>query len=172
MQRIAAQFLLDMIKHAGAKKKCPRCGHMNHADAGKCSNCGYVFEAAKTAAACPLATRDLKVNTLNRNKSIRESHIRYGPLNLSDEAYWVKAAKHWKTTPEVAKKSKCSNCVAFDVSPRMQKCMPGMVQNDGYLGYCHMHHFKCHSARTCYTWASGGPITKDKVSLSWQNKAK
>ena len=35
-----------------------------------------------------------------------------------------------------------------------------------------MHHFKCHSARSCYTWAAGGPITKDKVSLSWQQKTK
>ena len=157
MQKIAAQFLLDMINYAGEISL---------------SNEDCLFGAEKTAAACPLATRDLKVNTLNRNKSIRESHIRYGPLNLSDETYWVKAAKHWKTTAAVAKKSNCSNCVAFDISPRMQKCMPGMVQNDGYLGYCHMHHFKCHSARTCYTWASGGPITKNKVSLSWQNKAK
>lgn len=125
---------------------------------------------SKEAAACPLATQDLKTNTRNRNKSIQADHIQYGPLNLSDKGYWERLAKHWRTTPAVAKKSKCSNCVAFDISPRMQDCMPGMVQEDGYLGYCHMHHFKCHSARTCYTWASGGPITKDSVSLDWEKK--
>ena len=26
----------------------------------------------------------------------------------------------------------------------------------GHLGYCWMHHFKCHSARSCHTWAKGG----------------
>ena len=48
--------------------------------------------------------------------------------------------------------------------------MPGSLQEDGQLGYCWMHHFKCHSARTCYTWAAGGPITEDKVSEEWQEK--
>ena len=38
------------------------------------------------------------------------------------------------------------------------------------LGYCWMHHFKCHSARSCRTWAKGGPITKDEVSLDWQER--
>jgi hypothetical protein len=52
----------------------------------------------------------------------------------------------------------------------MKECMPGSVQEDGELGYCWMHHFKCHSARTCYTWAAGGPITEDKVSEEWQEK--
>jgi hypothetical protein len=33
-----------------------------------------------------------------------------------------------------------------------------------------MHHFKCHSARTCYTWAKGGPITEDSVSYDWQER--
>ena len=59
--------------------------------------------------ACPLATKDLKVNTKNRDAAIKAEHIQYGPLNLEDEEYWVKAAKHWNTTPEVAKQSKCSN---------------------------------------------------------------
>ena len=74
--------------------------------------------------ACPRATQDLKLNTKNRNASIKAKHIQYGPLNLEDEGYWVKAADHWNTSVEVAKKSKCGNCVAFDVSPRMEKCMP------------------------------------------------
>ncbi len=110
--------------------------------------------------ACPRATQDLKLNTKNRNASIKAEHIQYGPLNLEDESYWVKAADHWNTSVEVAKKSNCGNCVAFDISPRMEKCMP----LEGDLGYCWMHHFKCHKDRTCYTWAAGGPIDDDKTS--------
>lgn len=163
-------FLLEMVKIAQGGVKCPKCGHVNKPGAAKCSNCGYVFEKDKQAAACPMATRDLKMNTENRNKAIKADHIKYGPLNLSDGEYWVRLAKHWDTSEDVARKSKCSNCVAFDISPRMQECMPGMVQEDGYLGYCHMHKFKCHSERTCYTWAKGGPISKDAVSLDWEKK--
>ena len=106
-----------------------------------------------------------------RDKAIKAKHIQYGPLNLSDEEYYVRLAEHWNTNVDVAKKSKCGNCAAFDISPRMDKCMPGPVSdNEGRLGYCYMHHFKCHSARTCYTWAAGGPITEDKVSYEWQDK--
>jgi len=122
--------------------------------------------------ACPPATQNLELNTENRNAAIEAEHIQYGPLNLEDEDYWDKLAQHWKTTPEVAKESKCSNCVAFDISPRMKECMPGSVQEDGELGYCWMHHFKCHSARTCYTWAAGGPILEDEISEEWQEKNK
>ena len=115
---------------------------------------------------CPRATQDLKLNTKNRNMAIKEDHIKYGPLNLNDENYWVDAAKHWNTSVEVAKQSKCSNCVAFDISPRMKDCMP----LEGDLGYCWMHHFKCHKDRTCYTWAAGGPINADKTSKQNQEK--
>ncbi len=120
--------------------------------------------------ACPLPTQDLKLNTKNRNSAIKADYIQYGPLNLEDEEYWERAAKHWKTSVKVAKKSKCKNCVAFDVSERMLECMPGSVQNDGYLGYCWMHSFKCHSERSCYTWAAGGPIDTNKVSHEWQER--
>tara|TARA_B100001094_G_scaffold331694_1_gene400939 strand:- start:9139 stop:9561 length:423 start_codon:yes stop_codon:yes gene_type:complete len=119
---------------------------------------------------CPPATQDLELNTKNRNAAIKAEHIQYGPMNLSDKQYWIKAAKHWNTTPDVAIKSKCSNCAAFDVSPRMKECMPGSIQEDGQLGYCWMHKFKCHSARTCYTWAAGGPISKDNISADWQKE--
>ena len=78
-----------------------------------------------------------------------------------------KIAEHWNTTEEAAKKSKCSNCIAFDISPRMKKCMP----LEGDLGYCWMHHFKCHKDRSCYTWAKGGPISKDEVSKKNQMKS-
>ena len=133
---------------------------------------------AKANPACPRATKDLKYNTLNRNKAIKEKWIQYGPLNLSDNKYWQRLAKHWNTTPAVAKKSRCANCVAFDISPRMIDCIAAgqpskqIEDAEGYLGYCWMHHFKCHSARTCYTWAAGGPITTDKVSNEWERKAK
>jgi hypothetical protein len=33
------------------------------------------------------------------------------------------------------------------------------------------HHFKCHSARACHTWAKGGPIKDDKISYIWGKKA-
>jgi hypothetical protein len=121
---------------------------------------------------CPAATQDLELNTKNRDSAIKAKHIKYGPLNLSDEKYWERLGKHWKTEAETAKNSKCSNCAAFDISPRMEDCMPGQLQDkEGRLGYCHMHHFKCHSARTCYTWAAGGPITEDSVSIDWQSKS-
>ncbi len=124
---------------------------------------------------CPAATQNLELNTKNRNNAIRSEYIKYGPLNLEDNNYWVKAAEHWNTEPEVAKKSRCSNCIAFDISPRMLECMPGptsqpIEDEEGYLGYCWMHHFKCHSARSCYTWAAGGPIDEDKVSYEWQER--
>jgi len=125
---------------------------------------------------CPPATQDLELNTKNRNSAIKTDYIRYGPLNLSDEKYYEDAAEHWNTDVATAKKSKCSNCVAFDISPRMLDCMPGPVSQDiededGYLGYCWMHHFKCHSARTCFTWAAGGPIDEDDVSYEWQERS-
>jgi hypothetical protein len=121
---------------------------------------------------CPAPTQDLELNTSNRNRAIQADFIKYGPLNLSDEGYWVEYAKKWgpTTSPEEAKNSNCSNCVAFDISPRMEACMPGATDEDGRLGYCWMHHFKCHSARTCYTWAAGGPIDKDEASYDWQKR--
>ena len=49
--------------------------------------------------------------------------------------------------------------------------MPGETSDDdGRLGYCWMHHFKCHSARSCYTWAKGGPIEDDDISADWQER--
>lgn len=132
---------------------------------------GQYLILEKGSESCPLATHNLELNTRNRDKSIEADYIQYGPLNLTDEQYWVDLAEHWKTTPDVAKNSNCGNCVAFDISPRMEECMPGEVSDpDGRLGYCWMHHFKCHSARTCRTWAVGGPITQDSVSADWQSK--
>lgn len=123
---------------------------------------------------CPRATKDIKFNTKNRNAAIKDEDIKYGPLNIDEPAdYWEKVAEHWDTSVEAAKKSKCANCIAFDISPRMKECMPGEVsEGEGELGYCWMHHFKCHSLRTCDTWAKGGPITDDLISIGWQEKNK
>lgn len=131
-----------------------------------------LFEEFKEATSCPVPTKDLKINTENRDRAIKADHIEYGPLNVDEPAdYWEHLADHWGTSVEAAKASTCGNCVAFDISPRMLECMPGEISDgDGRLGYCWMHHFKCHSARSCYTWAKGGPITEDKVSYGWQEK--
>tara|TARA_R110001592_G_scaffold158449_4_gene389573 strand:- start:157 stop:612 length:456 start_codon:yes stop_codon:yes gene_type:complete len=121
---------------------------------------------------CPKATQDLELNTKNRDSSIKSEHIKYGPLNVDEPGdYWKDLANHWDTTESAAKKSLCGNCVAFDISKRMDECMPGVTSDDdGRLGYCWMHNFKCHSARTCYTWAKGGPIDEDSVSYEWQER--
>ena len=121
---------------------------------------------------CPPATQDLELNTKSRDAAIKADHIKYGPLNVDEPGdYWKDIAEYWDTTEEAAKKSNCGNCVAFDISPRMKDCMPGETSDDdGELGYCWMHHFKCHSARSCYTWAKGGPIDEDSVSYEWQDK--
>ena len=80
-------------------------------------------EAAKMI--CPPATQDLKLNTTNRDAAIQAKHIQYGPLNVKEPGdYWKDIAEYWDTTEKAAKKSVCGNCVAFDISPRMEECMP------------------------------------------------
>ena len=113
---------------------------------------------------CPPATKDVALNTKNRNAT-RENHM-YGPLNVNEPGkYWQKLAGKWNTTEKAAKKSVCGVCVAFDISP-------GSVSDEsGRLGYCWMHHFKCHSARSCDTWAMGGPIKDNEKSSEWNEKA-
>lgn len=129
-----------------------------------------IVEAA--GAECPAATQDLELNTKNRNTAIKADHIKYGPLNVDYPGdYWEELAEFWDTTEQAAQNSLCANCAAFDISPRMLDCMPGKLEDeDGKLGYCWMHQFKCHSARTCRTWAKGGPITTDKTSFSWEKE--
>jgi hypothetical protein len=131
----------------------------------------YVNEAKQLI--CPPATQDLELNTKNRDSAIKAEHIQYGPLNVKEPGdYWQKIADFWNTDIEAAMASKCSNCVAFDISPRMLECMPGPTSDeDGVLGYCWMHHFKCHSARACRTWAKGGPIEDNSVSADWQERS-
>ena len=138
---------------------------------------------------CPKATQDIELNTKNRN-STRDNH-NYGPLNPSkpSDKYWEEIAESWNATIEEAMDSRCYNCVAFDISPRMKDCMPlvdeglnekygkdipgfDLKKNKLEFGYCWMHHFKCLSARTCDTWAGGGPINEDDTSYEWQDKNK
>ena len=136
---------------------------------------------------CPRATKSVKLNTLNRQKCIED--YQYGPPNpaLPNEQYWYDYAKKWlkgkePTANEIEqfKTMRCWNCSAFDISPRMMKCLPPVDENDNYdlqglstntvFGYCWMHHFKCRSERTCYTWAGGGPIKTDETSMKWTEK--
>jgi len=171
---------------------------MDNFDLRKYLTEGKLYEAAM---ACPLPTQDLELNTRNRDSSIKADYIKYGPLNVDEPGdYWEELAEYWDTTEEAARKTLCGNCVAFDISPRMEECMPGEVSDKGdfneisqelfnldyesldsdeqaevlansdKLGYCWMHSFKCHSARTCRTWAKGGPITEDSVSYDWQDR--
>ena len=149
----------DGFKKVGMKKKGNRL----------VPNC--VPEEIEEEMKCPPATQDLSINTKNRDATIKKYN--YGPLNVDEPGnYWEKIAKYWKTTTAAAKKSLCANCVAFDISPRMKDCMPGKTSDkDGVLGYCWMHHFKCHSARACHTWAKGGPIKDNKTSEEWQEKS-
>ena len=131
----------------------------------------------ETVKECPAPTQDVSLNTANRDRAIEADFIKYGPLNVEEPGnYWELIAKKWNTSVEAAKQSRCTNCVAFDVSSRMvEKCIPAIASEpvedkDGVLGYCWMHHFKCHSARSCNTWAAGGPINKDEVSYDWQKR--
>ena len=114
---------------------------------------------------CPPATQDSALNRKNQ-ESTYENHD-YGPRDVANPGnYWEKMAKLWDKSVEEAKNQNCGNCVAYDVSPRMKEC--GVAEN---LGYCWMHNFKCQSARTCNTWATGGPIETDKESQEWQERA-
>jgi hypothetical protein len=132
---------------------------------------GHSLPVTEAELACPVAAGDLAVNTENRDRTIKQ--FNYGPLNVDIPGdYWEKIADYWDTTEQAAKASNCGNCVAFDISERMKDCLPGdTFDDDGELGYCWMHHFKCHSARSCHTWAKGGPIKTEKESAEWQGKA-
>ena len=113
----------------------------------------------------------MELNTKNRDATVRDYN--YGPLNVDEPGdFWDKIAKQWDTSTKAAKMSLCANCIAFDISPRMKECMPGVASDgEGELGYCWMHDFKCHSKRTCNTWAKGGAITTDKISYEWHDRS-
>ena len=121
--------------------------------------------------ACPKSVGSVDLNT-NKRELTTKKHG-YGPLNVDEpDDFWDKIAKQWDTSVKAAKMSLCANCIAFDISPRMKDCMPGVASDgEGELGYCWMHDFKCHSRRTCNTWAKGGPITSDKISYEWHDRS-
>ena len=134
------------------------------------------MELNKEGYSCPAATQDIAINTKNRDATIKRYN--YGPLNVDNPGdYFEKVADYWNTSEEAAKESLCGNCVAFDISDTMDRCMPGRTSaeaieeiSQGVLGYCWMHHFKCHSERTCHTWAQGGPIRDDAISKDWATR--
>ena len=123
--------------------------------------------------ACPIATRDIKVNLRNRQKAIDDGG--YGPLNpdMANNDFWKKKAARWDVSAGSAKQQLCGNCAAFIKTPRMLDCIDKGLGNEegnaswdvinaGDLGYCEAFDFKCASRRTCDAWIVGGPITKEK----------
>ena len=137
----------------------------------KYSVVGNRAESFDAEMSCPPATQDAKINAKNQKEAFDK--FGYGPRNVKEPGnFWKNMAKEMDKTVAEAKKSKCGNCVAFDVSPRMKDCGVGKQGDDGvFTGYCWMHHFTCQSERTCNTWAKGGPIRTNKDSEGWQERA-
>jgi len=118
---------------------------------------------------CPPATQDVQLNLENRQSCINIAN--YGPANpnLSDEEYWQKKADQFKTSVEVAKTMRCSNCAAFVIKQKMLDCISIGIdpKEDGEakeiidladLGYCELFDFKCAGSRTCDAWVANGPL--------------
>lgn len=117
---------------------------------------------------CPIATQDITINLKNRAKAITAAS--YGPENpdLPNTAYWKKMADEWDVSVDDAKKSRCGNCAAFNVSEDIKKCIADGIGNEADpwgtikladLGYCEIFDFKCAANRTCRAWIVGGPNT-------------
>lgn len=117
---------------------------------------------------CPIATQDITINLKNRAKAITAAA--YGPENpkLPNDAYWQKMADEWDVSVDDAKKSRCGNCAAFNVSDKMKKCIADGIGNEADpwgtinladLGYCELFDFKCAGNRSCRSWIVGGPNT-------------
>lgn len=124
-------------------------------------------------ASCPIATQDVAVNLKNRQKAIQVAN--YGPLNPAqpNRTFWMAKANIFGTTVAEAKGSRCGNCAAFNVGPKIKACIEeGLAQggsgaqdawdtvNKADLGYCEMFDFKCAATRTCDAWVTGGPVTE------------
>jgi hypothetical protein len=118
--------------------------------------------------ACPPATQDITINLKNRAKAITAA--KYGPENpnLPNTAYWKKMASEWDVPIEDAKKSRCGNCAAFNVSNKIKQCIADGIGNEADpwgtieladLGFCKIFDFKCAANRTCRAWVVGGPDT-------------
>lgn len=121
---------------------------------------------------CPAPTQNIELNLKNRQVAIEK--YGYGPLNPNEpnEKFWEKKAEMWQLDSiEEAKKSRCGNCAAFDITEKTLDCIakgigddegtedPFDVINVGKLGYCRFLKFKCAAARTCDAWVVGGPLT-------------
>ena len=113
------------------------------------------------------AIENLDLNTLNRNKTIKD--YSYGPLNPDDEAgsksFWEDKAELWNTTVEAAKQSRCANCGAFDQKKSTLNKISKAIGEEGKtivknanIGFCEFFWFKCAGARSCDAWVGGGPI--------------
>lgn len=120
------------------------------------------------SSSCPIATQDITVNLKNRAKAITAAA--YGPENpnLPNDKYWQKMADEWDVSVEDAKKSRCGNCAAFNVSQEMKDCIAQGIGNEADpwgtieladLGFCEVFDFKCAANRTCRAWIVGGPNT-------------
>ena len=119
---------------------------------------------------CPLPTQDITLNLKNRAKAITTA--KYGPENpnLPNETYWKRMADEWDVSVEDAKKSRCGNCAAFNVSDSIKQCIADGIGNEADpwgtieladLGYCEIFDFKCAGSRSCLAWVVGGPNTGD-----------
>jgi hypothetical protein len=117
---------------------------------------------------CPAPTQDITLNLKNRAKAITAA--KYGPENpnLPNEAYWKRMADEWDVSTEDAKKSRCGNCAAFNVSDTIKQCIADGIGNEADpwgvvkladLGYCQIFDFKCSAQRSCRAWVVGGPNT-------------
>jgi hypothetical protein len=122
---------------------------------------------------CPLPTQDITVNLKNRAKAITTAA--YGPENpkLPNEAFWKRMADEWDVSTEDAKKSRCGNCAAFNVSDDIKECIakgigmeadPWGIVKLADLGYCEIFDFKCSATRSCRAWVVGGPNTGEQES--------
>jgi hypothetical protein len=114
------------------------------------------------------AIDDVHVNLENRNHAIEE--YGYGPLNPSDNnsKFWNEKAELWNTSIDEAKRSRCSNCAAFNKSKEIVNKISTALGPAGKtivekadLGFCEMFHFKCAGARTCDAWLNNGPIKEE-----------
>ena len=117
---------------------------------------------------CPAPTQDITLNLKNRAKAITAA--KYGPENpnLPNEAFWRRKADTWDVSIDDAKKSRCGNCAAFNVSDKIKQCIADGIGNEADpwgtikladLGYCEIFDFKCAASRTCDAWVVGGPNT-------------
>jgi hypothetical protein len=117
---------------------------------------------------CPPATKNIRLNIINRQKCIDVA--KYGPPNpgLPNEAYWAGLARVWGVASAEAKTMRCGNCAFFDVKKATIECIAEGIGREGIdpydsiraggLGYCRAFQFKCAAARTCTAWVTGGPI--------------